>query len=284
MLPYLLILISCPISSIQGICQKKYAVAAKNYNPNLFAAILSFVAMLFFILRSGFKFDFSAEILPYSVVFAVTYATATSGTIYAVTYGALSMTSLIISYSVLVPAIFGIAFLNERPHKTAYVGIILVCISLYLVSGKDEKQPLSLKWLIAVIAAFWGNGICSATQKYEQAVFNGGYKNEFMIAALFIASVLLFAVSRTGAKHRLRDELRDCGFFPLASGIANGINNLLVMIMAGIFPATRLYPTLTAYGMTLTYIISRFMFNEKLTKKQTAGYITGAVSIIFLNI
>ena len=64
----------------------------------------------------------------------------------------------------------------------------------------------------------------------------------------------------------------------------NGIVNLFVMILSGKMPVALMFPLISAGGIIVTYIVSRFFYKEKLTKMQFAGFILGIASVVFLHI
>ena len=66
--------------------------------------------------------------------------------------------------------------------------------------------------------------------------------------------------------------------------LVNGVVNLFVMILSGIMPVSIMFPMVSAGGIIVTYLVSRFYYKEKLTKMQFAGFLTGLASIVFLNI
>ena len=74
-------------------------------------------------------------------------------------------------------------------------------------------------------------------------------------------------------------------FMPAAGcGIANGIVNLLVMVLTGALPSVILYPSIAAGGIVIGYVVSVLVYKEKLTFMQNIGYIIGTVSVVLLNL
>ena len=68
------------------------------------------------------------------------------------------------------------------------------------------------------------------------------------------------------------------------NGVANGIVNLLVMVLTGAIPNAILFPSISAGGIVLSWILATFLYKEKLSRVQLAGYFIGVVSVIFLNL
>ena len=67
-------------------------------------------------------------------------------------------------------------------------------------------------------------------------------------------------------------------------GVANGVVNLLVMVASLTIEKSVMFPLISAGGIVLTWIISVFLYKEKLSMKQNIGLVLGIVSIVFLNL
>ena len=204
---YLLLTMVILLNTAQSIVAKQYGVVARKSNTFFFSAISSFVAMFFFMLGIGFRFAYSPAVLSYSVAFGVCYAAAIGGNFLAIKNGPLALSTLIMSYSLAIPTMYGIVVHNEEISPFGVIGVVCLCISLLLINelkGKREvgeeqtekvKSGLSLKWVIYVAISFFGNGICSTVQKVQLMDFGGVYKNEFMIVGLFVSGVLFLILS-----------------------------------------------------------------------------------------
>ena len=280
---YLLLFITIFFSLIQNILSKQYSITAKEQNLFLYSAISAFFAMIFFVVKAGFKLSFNAAFLPYSIAFAASYGSALVGSVYAYKYGPLSVSSLILSTSLIVPTLYGIIFLNDPIKVTTYAGIFLLLVALTLINIKKEKMEFSFKWGFFIILSFIGNGICSTAQKMQQVKFDGAYKSEFMIVALILVVLFLLAMSFT-VKGNKKQMLKSCLCFAPFQGISNGIVNYFVMVLSALIPVSVLFPSITACGMVITFIISLTIYHEKLSKQQLIGYFTGMASVILLNL
>lgn len=277
---YILLALVVIFVSLQQIIQKQYNAKEKNPDALLFSGLSSLTAMVFFVISSGFKLSFNAAILPYSIGFALAYCAAGVGLILALKHGSLAISSLVISYSLIIPALYGVIFLKESLSAFGYVGIVLLLISLFLLNAKKEQFGFSWKWLVFILLAFVGNGMCSTIQKMQQLKFNGGFKNEFMIIALIFAGIAMLAAAfvQGGGKNRLPVK------YAVPNGVCNGIVNLLVMVLTGLIPNAVLFPSISAGGIALSCLTAIFLFKEKLGKMQAAGYIIGIISVVLLNL
>ncbi len=285
MINYLLLALTTVAMSGQAIATKQYN--KKSFSaPIIYTVMSALSALPVFIISSGFKLQFNLETLVYSVFFALAYAAALIGITLAISWGPLSISTLIQSYSLIIPTIYGIVFLDEPIKQTTVIGFILLVISLFAVNYvKGNKQSkITLKWIIAIIICFVGNGMCSTVQKIQQEASGGKYKSELMIMALIIVGITLFAVSLFTEKKSITPSVKGGWYWAVICGIFNGVVNLLVMILGGKIAVSILFPVITAGGIVLSSALAIFFYKEKLSKIQLIGVLIGIISIVFLNI
>lgn len=240
--------------------------------------------MLFFLILSKFHLDFKFELLPYSVVFAIFIALTPVFQIYAVMNGSMAITSLAMPYSLIIPTIHGVVFLNEDIGINAYIGFVLLLTSIFMLNAKKEDNiKISIKWLISVFMVFAGNGLSSVIIKLQQLEFNENYKNEFMIITFLVAAILSFMMA-IFKKDNLKQELKECFKWAVCNGTANGGVNLLTLILTGLIPSAILFPSVSAGGIALTFVIAVLIYKERLSKVQLIGYMLGIASVILLNL
>ena len=280
---YLLLLVLLVVSSPQNILMKQYTKRTPKPNQFLFLAVSSIAAMMFFCVSAGKDFALSWEFVPYSIATAIAYAAALIGLNLAIQTGPLAITSLVMSYSLIIPTLYGIVMLKETIGITAYVGIILLIISLYFINVKKEAVKFSAKWIFYLVIGFVANGTCSVIQKMQQIRFEGAYRSEFMVVALALV-FLMFVTIEVCKKTNLKTDLKACGGYAALYGISNGATNLLVLIMTGLIPNAILFPSISAGTSIVMFLVSTFIYKEKLSKLQMLGYAIGVVSIICLNI
>lgn len=284
---YLLLFVAIACNASQSIISKEYNRKVKSPNPFVYSAIVALCALLFFLAASLGRLSFTASLLPYAALFGLCYGTATMGLVMATRLGPLSITSLVIQCSLILPTLFGIFYLKEPLRPFGYIGIVLLFLSLFLVSptsSLDERRAISGGWFLFLSLGFLGNGGCTIIQKMQQLAFSGDYKNEFMILALSLVVLLLAAVAVIGGGKTIgKDALAALGYAPL-KGFANGLLNLLVMVLSAILPVALLFPSLTAGCMIITFVVSLAVYKEKLSPRQVIGYLFGMVSIVLLSL
>ena len=280
---YLILTITLITLSSQNILIKQYNRNVQKTNAILYSAFVALYALLFFCIYPGSGGNFKREILPYSIGFAIAYGSATIAMNLAIATGSLAISTLVSSYALLIPTLYGIIFLKESLKVTSYIGIVLLFLSLHFINMKKEASIFSVKWLIYLLIMFVGNGMCSTIQKMQQIRFGGAYKKEFMIVALGCTFILLVFMLRI-QKAEIKGCVKDCFKYAMPAGIANGATNLLVMTLTGMLPNALLFPSISAGGILIMFLISFFVYKENMTKKQLIGYSVGIVSVILINL
>ena len=269
--------------SLQDVSKKIYSKRAVKAGTYFFVTLSAIAAAIFFTLSSG-KLDFNPAIIPYSILFAISYTAGVVGSVVAIASGPLSLTSLIVSFSLMLPTLYGLIFLNDPIGVGLFPGLALLAASLFLINKREKGVKINTKWVISVIFAFLGNGFCTISQKMEQLAFDGGYKNEFMIIALIITAVICLVMTLTKERDILKVQKWDGYFLGIICGALNGVVNLLVMILSGLMPVSMMFPIISAGGIVAIFVISLVFYKEKLSRLQIIGYILGTVSVVLLNL
>lgn len=279
-----LVLVTVTLSA-QQIAQKEYDKRARGgaYTYVLLAVL---AAMLFFLATSGGKLHFRLDVMLYSALFALGYSTAMIMEFFAIQTGFLSLSALVMQYSLIVPAMYGIIMLNEPIKITLLLGIALLIVSLMLVTlkGKETGTRPTLKWAIFAGLSFIGNGLCGTVQKVQQLDFGGQYKSEFMIVALAISAMLMTVFVLIYERKDLLYNIKKGALISAGSGVCNGICNFLIMVLAGMLPASVMYPVVSAGGTIATSLAAFLIYREKMSRRQLIGLGLGILAIVALNL
>lgn len=279
---FYLIMIILGISS-QNILKKSFTKKAAGKGVYTFSLITSLSGMGFFILTSR-DLSWNSGLIPFALFFALSFSAATVFGTLAISCGELSLTSLVTSFSLMIPTFYGLIFLREPITIGLIPGLILLAASLILINKKQTQTVGNAKWLIYVLIAFAGNGMCSVVQKMQQSTFCGAYKNEFMILSLaFVCAIMCIAATLSERRH-IAVYTKSGWHFALAYGVMNGTVNLFVMILSGLMSVSLMFPLISVGGIVVTFIISKLFYKETLTKAQHIGFLLGIAAVIFLNL
>ena len=285
---FLLILVVIGLSA-QHITKKIYGQKSDG-GAYTFSALSALVALIFFLFSSGGDLHFAWDFVPHAIGFALTYSLSILFSFLAIKEGSLSLTSLITSYSLLIPTAYGLIAWGEKFSFLLAVGIVLLIVSIFLIRFEpkqieDEKAArITPKWLLYVSLSFIGGGGCSAVQTEQQRSFSGAYKNEFMIVALGITFFAIMICALCIEKKSVPMHIKRGVFTYTICGAANGAVNYIVMILTMRMNTSVMFPIISGGSILAAAILSMTLYREKLSTIQKIGLLVGIASIIVLNI
>ena len=282
--------------------------AKKAFNkgcPLFFCFLCCLFADIVFLFSSGFKFDFNAKIITYSLMFALCFSLSNVCTTFALKFGSLSITGLVMSYSLIIPTFYGIIILGENTSVFFYIGLILLFVSAFLINFKPKSRtPIAeekngdkvekvkkvknvrqtVKWIVFIALAFIANGFCSVVQTAQQKAFNGNYKSEFMLIALTVASFSIFIISLFTEKRSIKAGGKKAIILGLICGISTGLLNLFVMFSVNYLPSSLIFPLISGGNLLLTFIVAKILFKEKFEPLRYVGFAFSIVAVVLLNL
>ena len=279
-----LLLLSISAYSFQNVFRRKYSKCVTG-GDFTFNAFMSLFATLYFIISAG-ELSFAWETVPYAILFAVCCGVTMVAILVSVREGSYALTNMIISYSLVIPTLFGPVFLGEKISYFAVAGIAVLLVSLYLVRAPKESTAAkpSAKWIIAIVLAFVSNGMCSVSQKLQQIGQSSLYKNEFMIISMAILTVAFFALSVIRERRTVKGISVFSASLPAACGILNGVSNHMVLVLTGMMSTAIFFPVLSASSLVISFILSLVFYKEKLLARQMVAAGMSILAIILLNI
>ena len=278
------LLLAVTAQTLENVIQKRYDLNADPHKLSLwmYSLMLAVSALPVFLLQLRGDLYFDAQTLLYGAVFAGCYFAAMLFTIKAVGEGSLALTALFLSYSLVIPAAIGVLLLHEELTLIHIVGFLLLLVSLYFVGRPGGQVRITGKWVLYIAVAVFGNGLCVASQKMYLVHSGGRGRALFMITALTMIITAL-AVICACKKGFSRLTLRNGAPLAVLYGVANGLMNTFVMLLAA-YPASVVFPTISGGGIILTYLISRFVYKERLSSDQNIGFVIGVLAVITLNL
>ena len=284
---FLLLLLTSLLLTGQKITQKRYNAVCKS-GAFLFGSMISFCAMAVFAALNRDWTRHPSFILP-ALGFGLSYAAATVFTVLAIRHGSLARTTLVTSYSLLVPAAAGLIILREPLKPSMMAGIILLVISLWLThhrkASKGEGKTVTPKWLVFVTLSFAGNGLCSTVQKLAPRYIGDSLnQNLYMTAALGLSGVVLVTASFLAKESDRPETLRRGTPLAVICGLCNAGVNFLVLYLNQHLPASVMFPAISAGQIILVCAYSLLFSHETFTPKQWAGFAVGICSVVLLNL
>ena len=283
----LIVYISIILASVTQSATTKF-FNKNSSNSAVFNAVKSCTALVLFALIAAFGFTFH---LP-TVLFGILYGTCLCISMYAgyqaLCRGPMALTSMLVSFSVVIPLIWGITVGNETLKSLQYPALILLFLAIILtnadkIKAKKTTQTNYRLWLLFVGITFACNGICSILQKQHQTLYPEAYSREFMLFAMLLCSVVfsISAFRKISVK-----ELRGIKGkrYGVLSGLANGIANFLTLVLAGMENASVLFPIISAGTILASLVCGRLLFKEKLKTNHYAALAAGIVAVILFKL
>lgn len=265
---------------------------------NLFKAVAVFAVLLLI-----FLFDRSWNVATigwgaaYGVLLTVSMVTGYC----ALKTGPMALTSMIVSFSLLIPYAYGIIFLGEKPKLVQVAGLGMFILALVLINwnqlhvkgvahskngvheneGAAQPQKATGRWAMFTALTLIANGFCSIVQKGHQNIYPGMYTSWFMAVAGLTACIL-FLIRFVWQRNKVRLKAKNAVKYGILGGISNGIANLILLVLAATENASILYPVVSAGTMLSVFVTGRIVFKEKMSPMQTAGFVVGLMAIVLL--
>ena len=288
-MPYFYLVSSVFMSASSSIFGKIFN--KKNDEKRVSTIFYNFLLMISVFIGWGIlyiiDFSFDANVLWYSILFAICYTACNLGIINALKYGPAMLTSLFISLSLILTTLWGFVFWDAKVTLPVIIGLLLVACAIVLclyTKGKDDKS-VSWKWLLYVALAFFGNAGCSIVQRTQQVQHNGQHGNMLMLFAIGFCALAYLIIYLKSNREDTPTMLKTSWWIPVCAGICNVILNVFVMLMAvtDLSPSL-IYPVIGVGGLAVVTIFSLLVFKEKMRWWQWVGVAVGAVAVILLSI
>lgn len=269
------------------------SATTKLFNQNcaqsaIFNAIKSCAALGLFALTAAFGFTFHLPTVLFGILYGACLCVSMYSGYQALCRGPMALTSMLVSFSVIIPLIWGITVGNEMLKKIQYPALVLFLLAIILtnidrIKAAKHKQTNYGVWLLFVGSTFACNGICSILQKYHQTLYPGAYSREFMLFAMLLCSVIfsISVLSKTSPKELKMIKGKRYG---VLSGLANEIANFLTLVLAGLENASVLFPMISAGTILMSLLCGRLLFREKLKANHYVALALGIVAVILLKL
>ena len=255
----------------------------------VFNAVKAVTAFGLFTFLSVFGFSFHWQTVLFGICYGVCLCLSMYSGYRALCLGPMALTSMLVSFSVLLPLLWGLLVRRESLNVWQIFALFGLFLSLVLLNADklrmrtDEKQQHYGRWLMFVGLTFVTNGLCSILQAEHQARYPGAYNREFMVFAMLICSAVFVTLLRSRIHfHEIR--LADGKRYGVLSGLANGIAGMLTLKMAGMEQATILFPLLSLGTLLGSLLCGKFFFGERLKMNHYIAFAVGTVAVLLLKL
>lgn len=284
---WILLWITVSSSVMQGMLMDRYSKKRMRTQADLyfFHVLANGVAAIAMLLYGGIP-----KISGFTFVLGIAFGAATNFSavfkMFALRLGSLSYTTLIVSSSMLIPALSGALFWQEELTVLTAIGAGCMLISVALSVEYRRGQRITWKWLVCTALSFLMGGCIGVMQKVLSYSDYSTEQNGFLLVALLF-STLFAAGGYLWARRGKKEELtlrRDKSLFLSAgaTGVGITLTNVICLYLAGVMPALLFFPLVNGGVILLTAAASFLLFRERLHRWQTVGFCVGVLAIFLL--
>ena len=272
------------------------SASTKGYNRGggsslVFNALKTLSAFLLFLIISLPQFTLHTPTIVYGLLYGAALCLSMYAGYRALCLGPMALTSMLASFSLLMPLFWGIFVQNEAVSLLKGIGLALLLISLLLVNAHNLRPARKADgargsqglWLLFVAVTFFCNGVCSILQKEHQTAYPSLYNREFMLFAMLLCALVFTAVALIRLPASAFKEAKRKGL-GILSGVTNSMANFLTLILAGMENASVLFPIVSAGTILAALVCGRVVFKEKLKINQYAALALGVLAIVLMKL
>ena len=283
---YLLIILSSATQSIFGRFFSK-----KSSQSTAFNALKSCSALVLFSTIAIFNFTFHLPTVFFGVLYGVSLCVSMYAGYQAICRGPMALSSMLVSFSVIIPLVWGVTVGNETLKTIQYFAIVFLFCAFVVTnldkivvkkSNKTDGTNYGV-WLLFVALTFISNGVCSILQKQHQTFYPAMYSKEFMVFAMLFCLIVFSIICLIKVPFK-EFKLIKGKWFGVISGIANGVANFLTLWLAGQENASVLFPMISAGTILASLLCGKFIFKERLKINHYFALVLGISSVVLLKL
>lgn len=275
---YVMLVFSALLLAVSFAFNKLYQKinGASVYAAFFFNTLLGLAEFLFFFAINGFRIEFrlySCIMIGISGLLIVCYNVF--GFKILKLSGSVSLYTIsLMTGGMVLPYIWGIAFLNESFTYIRTIGFLMIITGVVLSNFGTGK--VNAKQLLMCGAVFFLNGCVSIVSKMHQiqTFYKTVGETDFIILDgmfKFLISGVIFLVIKNKYKNTEENLCLNSNtkIIPIiaAAAIVGGLAFMLQLKGASNLPATVIYPFVTGGSIVFSAIIGRIVFKEKISFK-----------------
>ncbi len=210
--------------------------------------------------------------------------------------GAYMLVDVFLTAGVIIPIMLCAVFFGEPVRANHAAGMILLIISAYIMCSYNNKirEKLDVRAYALLILCGAANGLSSFSQKWFRYSSPDAGIPVFNLYTYMVSSLLLFIIwgairIRSGSSPRggsvvgTKQTLM-LGAYVSVMSVCIFLNTLFSTAAAGILPAAELYPLMQGGGLSVSMLMSHFLFREKINVRCVIGVILTFVSLLMINL
>lgn len=258
--------------------QKRGSSIKSSLQYSFIGSIAGFAVLM---IANGFQFEFTPFTFIMAILASLNGFAFTFCSFKALDRINLSLYSLFSMLGGMVlPFLQGILFYGEKLSLAKLLCFLLIAVALVLTVEKGERKKGTVYYLCIFIL----NGMSGVLSKfYAEAPFSKasatGYTNWISVCSVVIAGILLWVVSGNSPKEGALSLAETA--IGAASGIANRIANLVLVLALAHVDASVQYPMVTGGVMIVSTLIC-FFGADKPSKKEVLSVLISFAGLLIL--
>lgn len=304
---YLLFLISIIAAACNNVILHFISFKNVKYNPFLFNAGISVVWLVVLSIIGG-----SGVYSATTVLYGVLYGLVMTGFLFfktqAMATGPILLTSLLGCSSFVITTVFNAIYWKESVDFFSVAGIILMLAALCLTTMKgssknvdrESKVKANSAWGIYCVFFLLFAASTGIIFKFHQT-YDRANTSEMMIVSAVVSALtflVVYFVSKFYSKKKSTEPVGEISekdvadkrkekillyCLLIACGIVSCVYNRLNVYLTGVLPSVLFFPVFNGSVVMLASVAGRFVFKEKLTKRQIAGVYLGLTAIVLIS-
>ncbi len=307
MISYILLALALLVAGVYSIGLKPANARCKNKSTMEFfnggvTLVATLCAIVLCAVRDSFAIPTTGVLI--AAIFGFLFSMTVFLNLVALEFGPLSITNLIIHFSLVVPLTYSAIVYKEALTIPRIIGLALlvVCMVLFANSKKEDgKARSTVIWLLLALLALLCNGTISTIQKAYATATDNAYAPSFLMLGYLFATItslllglILYLINK---KNRTiapipaestpvqADQYRYALVgWALLVGTANFGLNLIITLLATRLDAAIVYPVVQGGSPIIVAVASRVLFKEKITPIKLLAILLGCAAIVLLNL
>ena len=279
---------------MKGFCGKKIS----NYTTHpqdaaYYNVIRMFICIIVggvLVMLEGTGFAVSPKVLLISALSGLSLAVMVISWVMAARKSVYMLVDIYCTLSVAIPLALSAIFYNEKIDMYDVIGLTLLGVATYLISGysaKEKKQKLKVSDYIVLLIVFLSIGFTNFLQKVFSKTSSGESVTVFnFYTYVFAAAVLVLFLVFTKKEKSTQKEKANPKAYILVCFMALALfaNSLFATLAAERLSAVQLYPLTLGSTNALAPIMAALFFGEKPKPRLIVGVALCFSGLIIMNL
>ena len=285
------VLFYIPIKITENFTSKKIANTKTLFSYGVSRMIIGvLIGLSIMLIKNEFPVYIDLNTVLISLLFGAILSTGMMVTVLALKHANVTITSVFMTASLIIPILIGYVFLNEKVNVWQIVLIIVFLLTVYpLVSNKQAKKPFTIISFIACLLVWLTSGFGTASLQLFFRVVPQGSVNLVLVLSYAFGGVILTIVTllfkdkkvEENNKIKLTKSIVIAGFI---CTLFYFLNQQFITILTNEFPSSILFPVSTGGGVVMGSLIGLIVYREKLSVTNYIALVIGIASLILVGI